>query len=614
MTRNAIYKAATASALMASLLLAACGGGSGSATDNAGNSSSAATSSSSSSSQTSSSSSSVTAAVTLLPSNGETAAYTDTRLSITFDSTPTLGSSGFIRVYKASDDTLVDTISLNVFATGSTVASAYTATSLTANDTQTAIPKLNTEIDKLGHGAGSALTQWRWSFYKPVSIAGNTATIRLHDGVLDASTAYYVQIDSGVLAGKMGGASFNGIADKTTWAFTTKALPATTSSVTVDDDGAADFRTVQGAINWVIKHCGTAGSDSTCTGSSVAKTITIKNGTYDGELFIRNINNLTLTGESRDGVLVRSVNSEQYNPGTGGSKASPTTTSLAVAGGNRPRLDGGRALLLVEGADLLTLNQFTLQNAHVKTSGYNNQAETIYYNSASLSGSRWMGTYMNFISTQDTIQTKGWMWIYKSLVAGDVDFIWGAVYGGLLEESELRTVVDTTNPSSGGYITEARTVKGFPGFVILNSSLTRESGVPDGSTYLARQASNFQANGYCTTDYTSGSLANANYGCNNIAYIKTKMGAHIKPAGWYAAYALPLTVSATTGYRESGSMDLSGTQLTLSGRDASISSSSQDLSGLDTRTKVFAQWNGNVGWTPSATTCISSVCATSLGQ
>jgi len=186
-----------------------------------------------------------------------------------------------------------------------------------------------------------------------------------------------------------------------------------------------------------------------------------------------------------------------------------------------------------------------------------------------------------------------------------VDFIWGAVYGSLLEESELRTVVDTTNPSSGGYITEARTVKGFPGFVILNSSLTRESGVPDGSTYLARQASNFQANGYCTTDYTSGSLANANYGCNNIAYIKTKMGAHIKPAGWYAASALPLTVSATTGYRESGSMDLSGAQLTLSGRDASISSSSQDLSGLDTRTKVFAQWNGNVGWTPSATTCIS---------
>jgi hypothetical protein len=220
---------------------------------------------------------------------------------------------------------------------------------------------------------------------------------------------------------------------------------------------------------------------------------------------------------------------------------------------------------------------------------------------------------MNFLSTQDTIQTKGWMWIYKSLVAGDVDFVWGAVYGGLLEESELRTVVDPTNTSSGGYVTEARTAYGYPGFVILNSSLTRESGVPDGSTYLSRLTYDWKANSYCTTMSTSGSLANANYGCNNIAYINTKMGGHIASAGWQANYTLPLAATTTTGFRESGSMDLNGATLDVSGR-LSSASTSVDLSGLNTRAKVFAQWNSSAGWTPTATSCLSSACATSKGK
>lgn len=606
------------SLLISSLVLAltACGGGGGGSSTPGGTSSSSSVSSaagvnssSSVASTPASSSLSASSVSAFAPANGETAAYADTRLQITFDAAPTLGSSGFIKVYKKSDDSLVDTISLNVFTTGSTAVPTYQTSDLTANDVQTVIPRANTEIDKLGNVP--TLTQWRWMFYKPVTISGNTATIRLHDNVLSPSTAYYVQVDNGVLSGNVSGAAFAGISNKTSWSFTTKAAPASTTSVVVDDDGTtADFRTVQGAINWLMTNCAGTSTDP-CNSVSVAKTITVKNGTYDGDLFIRSLANLTIQGESRAGVVVRSENFEQYNPGTGGSLAIPVMTGasavVAEVTGNRPRLNGGRALLLVEGADLLKLTNFTLQNTHVKnvwngtTASMNNQAETIYYNSATLTGSRLLATQMNFFSTQDTIQVKGWVWIYQSLVKGDVDFVWGSPFAALVEESELRTIVDTTNTALGGYVIESRTGKGFPGFVVLNSQLTRESGVPDNTTMLGRQASNFSSTAtYCNTQYSSGSFGNANLGCNNVAYINTRMDTHIASAGWLYSNPPPITTpSATEGYRESGSMNLAGAALDVSGRNLTYASTSIDLSGINTRTKVFAQWNSGAGWVPA---------------
>ncbi|HEY8941336.1 MAG TPA: hypothetical protein VIM59_14145, partial [Cellvibrio sp.] len=46
------------------------------------------------------------------PAVAEANAYVDTRLSITFDSPPVLGTTGRIRIFKASDDSVVDTIAL----------------------------------------------------------------------------------------------------------------------------------------------------------------------------------------------------------------------------------------------------------------------------------------------------------------------------------------------------------------------------------------------------------------------------------------------------------------------------------------------------------------------
>ena len=525
-------------------------------------------------------------AAALLPANGETAAYKDTLLKLTFDGPPIITGTGKIRVYK-SDGTLVDTID--------TSADIVTA----GGETQGVLGNADTEIDKIGNGVPS-LTQFRYTYYRPVRISGNSAIIKLHDGVLAFDTSYYVQVDQSVFNGPFGGSGrFPGIGGPSGWTFRTRSAPTTAATLVVDDDGPADFRTVQGALDYVM-----ATGCLSCAGAANAKKITIKNGVYDEQLFLRNVSNLTITGETRAGTIVQNNNFEAFNPGTGGSRAAPNTTLTNVGGattlGNRLALGGGRALFLIEGGDLIKLTNFTMTNTHVKNANLNSQAEVIYFNSASLNGSRFIGTDMNFMGTQDTLQMKGWVWIYNSLIAGDVDFLWGYPYAELIENSELRTVFDPSLPTSGGYIFQARGAKGYPGFVVLGGSLTAASGVPTGSTYLARSSGVTQAQGYCTTMLVlgGGSASNATQYCDNVAYLNVKMGDHIAPAGWFINPVPNLLPTATEGWRENGSLTPAGAPLSLAGRETHYASSSVDLSGLNGRAKVFAQWNGNTGWNP----------------
>lgn len=524
-------------------------------------------------------------AAALLPANGETAAYKDTLLKLTFDGPPVITGTGKIRVYK-SDGTLVDTID--------TSADVVTA----GGETQGVLGNADTEIDKIGNGVPS-LTQFRYTYYRPVRVSGNTAIIKLHDGVLAYDTSYYVQVDQSVFNGPFTGSGrFPGIGGTTGWTFHTKSAPTNSATLVVDDDGPADFRTVQGALDYVM-----ATGCLSCAGAANAKQITIRNGVYDEQLFLRNVSNLTIVGETRAGTIVQNNNFEAFNPGTGGSRATPNTTLTNVGGastlGNRLALGGGRALFLIEGGDLIKLTNFTMTNTHVKDANLNSQAEVIYFNSATLNGSRFIGTDMNFIGTQDTLQMKGWVWIYNSLIAGDVDFLWGYPYAELIENSELRTVFDPSLPTSGGYIFQARAAKGYPGFVVLGGSLTAASGVPAGSTYLARSSGVTQAQGYCTTMQVTGvSPSNATQYCDNVAYINVKMGDHIAPAGWFINPVPNLLPTATEGWRENGSMTPGGAPLSLAGRETRYASSTVDLSGLNSRAKVFAQWNGNVGWNP----------------
>lgn len=544
---------------------------------------------------------------TRLPAAQETAVHTDTRLSLSFDAPPSLGTSGAITVRRVSDDAVVDSIDI----------SATPA----ASDTQLVLPKTNLEIDALGLGAmpenaGFARHVW----YRPVTIKGSSATVKLRSNKLDFGTAYYVTMDAAVFTGTIKGTAFAGIAKADGWSFTTRAAPGSYTSLMVDDSGtAADFRTLQGALNWVMKHCSTTSPASYgCNTVATPKTISLANGTYPELAVLRKVSNLTITGESREGVVVGDSNFESLNAGSGASSATPGT-ALSTSGktvGHRV-LGGGRAVLLVETSDLLTLTNFTLQNTHVRSTAFDNQAEAIYFNtSTTAAAARLVARQMNFHSQQDTLQLKGYNWFHQSLVTGNVDFIWGGVMASLFEDCEIRSVVDTAS-SSAGFILQSRATAGDRGFVFLNSALTADPGVTQ--AYLARSG------GTAATAYT-----------DNIAFINTRMGAHILPVGWcvgigtsktgvgtgacgsnppsWAGTANGGTVDAA-GWREHGSMDLNGTPLDVSARlgvasvkvanaptPVALAKQLDSTAGLTTRAEIFfnsTAGGGQGSWVPA---------------
>ncbi|MGM9484447.1 pectinesterase family protein [Roseateles sp. NT4] len=495
---------------------------------------------------------------TKVPAANETGVHTDTRLSLSFDSPPGIGTTGKINVYRTSDDVLVDSIDVS--------------TAPSASDTQAVLARNNLEIDALGLGAmpdGATFARYVW--YRPVSVSNSTASVKLHNNKLDFGTGYYVTMDASVLVGTIKGAAFAGITKADGWKFTTRAAPASFTNLNVDDGGTtADFRTLQGALNWVMKNCSTnSPAINGCNTVATAKTIHLANGSYPELNILRKVSNLTIVGESRDGVVVGDVNFESLNSGSGASAAA-AGTALSTSGktlGHRV-LGGGRAALLVETADLLTLTNFTLQNPHGRSSSWDNQAEAIYFNTSTTAvAARLVAKQMNFLSQQDTLQLKGYNWIYQSLVAGNVDFIWGSVMASLFEDCEIRSVADTAS-SSAGYILQSRATAGDKGFVFLNSRLTADPTVSQ--AYLARSG------GTTATTYI-----------DHIAFVNTKMGSHILPVGWCVGTGTSKTgvgtgscgsnppswagtadggTTDTVGWREFGSMDLSGAPLDVGAR------------------------------------------------
>ncbi|WP_233849105.1 pectate lyase [Paraburkholderia sp. HD33-4] len=553
-------------------------------------------------------------------------------LQITFNEPPTLGTTGKLYVYAQSGNTLVDTIDIS-----------GTPTQTTGETYATYFPEANTEIDALAAGVTTLSGDQRFVYYTPVVIAGNTATIHLHDGKLQPNTAYYVTADSTVFNDGNGN-NFTGLSTPSAWTFATRAQPTVASAtaatvpgnapagttsmvaVTVDAAGNGDFNTVQGALDWVMQNCGTGATSSTCSASSVLKRITIDKGSYNELLYLRNVNNVTLTGSTTTptDTVVYANNFESYNPGSGGgATAAGTSNSSEAAGGDtltRRSLGGGRSVFLMEGSDLVTLRYFTLQNSHVKQSTFNNQAETFYFNNTKTNGGRFVASNMQLLSAQDTVLTKGWAYFYNDYIAGDVDFVWGYPYAAMFDHSELHTIYNVTSTAPTGYVVQSRAYSGYantntgtfittPGFVIANSKLTADSTVPTGTAFLARSGG---AGVGCAMP---GASTAQGTNCDSVAYVNDQIGTHISTGGWLGsaegATGSALNVSPTTGqtamigWREWGSMDGSGNALSLAGRDTTVATYTVPLTGssaatdLTSPTAVFAGWNNGAGWTPT---------------
>jgi pectin methylesterase-like acyl-CoA thioesterase len=128
--------------------------------------------------------------------------------------------------------------------------------------------------------------------------------------------------------------------------------------------------------------------------------------------------------------------------------------------------------------------------------------------------------------------------VHNSLIAGHVDYIWGYPEACLFEDCEIRS-------RAGGYLIQARVPSvSNKGFVFLNCKLTAESGVKDGSMYLARSGG--------STEYF-----------DNVVFVNCTMGPVIAPTGWHTDKAPnPSTPTATSGWREYGSVDASGKAVT----------------------------------------------------
>jgi pectin methylesterase-like acyl-CoA thioesterase len=476
-----------------------------------------------------------------VPAAAATATNIDTRLTMTFDGPPVLGT-GTVQIFRQSDDALVDTI------------------------------KIGVETDQIGFPGQDRVR--RVNVDRLLSVSGNTLRIVPHHAKLAYATTYYVGIETGVVTGAaLNGKAFNGIGKAGAWSFTTKAAPASTlTTLVVNDDGVADFRTVQGALDHVMKN----------VARDTAVTINVRNGTYEELLFLRGKNNVRIAGESRTGVTIQYRNYDGLNGGTGGSQAPSSTT-----------FTGGRSVFLMETSDLVTLDTLTLRNTMLRSRTVGSQAETIYFNN---DGGRLIAKNASFFSEQDTVLVKGYSWFFNSLIAGNVDFIWGGNRVALFENSEIRSVGDTTNASSGGFIVQARTVSATDkGFVFLNSRLTHGPGpgpaagdVPTGSsaaTYLARSP------GTSTTN-------------DNVAYINCQTDTHIIPRGWAFNTAgqpvpNPAVATAASGWREFGTRTLSGAAVNLATRiGGHLLTSSEVAAGFSNRAQIFAAFGGGAGWNP----------------
>ena len=477
------------------------------------------------------------------PAAAATAVHIDARLTLTFDAAPAVAAAGTVQILRKSDDALIDTIHLG------------RETDAIGFPGQDRVRIVN--VDRL------------------ITVSGSTVTIVPHHAKLAYNTAYYVNIASGVFTGvALGGTPFTGIGKAGNWSFTTGASPSTSAtSLVVDDDGTADFRTVQGAIDHLTKNVAKA----------TAVTINVRNGNYPELLFIRGKNNLSIVGESKNGVIIQYRNYEGLNTGSGQGQVAGSTTPT-----------GGRPVVLAESVDLLTLSNLTLRNTMLRSTTVSSQAEAIYFNN---DAGRFVAKSVNVLSEQDTVELRGYAWFFGSLVAGNVDFIWGSNRVALFENSEIRSLGDTAIPSSGGFIVQARTVSAADkGFVFLNSKLTHGPGpgpragdVPTGggaATYLAR---------------SPGSTSSF----DNVAFINCQMDTHIIPRGW--AYntagqpvSNPATATAASGWREHGTTNLSGAALNLSARvGGHLLTDSEVASGFATRAKIFAAFGGGAGWNPT---------------
>ena len=304
------------------------------------------------------------------------------------------------------------------------------------------------------------------------------------------------------------GATYAGISDNSTWSFATKASgPASgVPSISVAADGSGDFDTVQGAVDFV----------PFSPANTIARTITIANGTYNEIVRLRSGQNLvTMQGQSQAGAIIQYL----------------TNNNTLISGANSI---GQRSVF---GADP---NDFTIQNLTIRNTTPNggSQAEAFWVGN----NAQRMTVYaLNILSYQDTVMSNGGQAFFTGCyIEGNVDFIWGSGQT-FFNNCELKMV----GLASGGIYVQARnTPSTFPGYFFYNCQLTKDGTVTANSTYLAR-------------------IDQVAFPSSQVVWMNCKMDTHIISAGWQLNNG---STAPSVKYWEYLSTNLAGAALTITGR------------------------------------------------
>ncbi|MDD4990818.1 MAG: pectinesterase family protein [Paludibacter sp.] len=338
--------------------------------------------------------------IELIPANGAKNINPDTHLVLTFDSEPTLGNRGQIRIYETATNKLIDLLDVSI-ASGptksvnhgnavppyTTIPYEYVSSNFTNANTKPGTPSglaaINADTFQL-----NIIGRFTDAFhFYPVIIHGNTATIYLHNNILEYNKSYYVQIDSGVFNFK--NSNFDGFSDKS-WIFSTKKNAALSNSkqFVVDCNGSGDFSTVQGAIDFIPDY------------KRERTIVYIKNGTYEEIVYFRNKTNVTFVGENRTNTIVCYANNEVFNP-------HPSNLSTNELPGTFP---SRRAAFAADNCSGLQFYNFT-----IKTTA-KGQAEGFL-----IMGKENILSHMNIIGSGDALQANGSVYFDECKIDGDGD-------------------------------------------------------------------------------------------------------------------------------------------------------------------------------------------------
>ncbi|MDR1673490.1 MAG: carbohydrate esterase [Bacteroidales bacterium] len=256
----------------------------------------------------------INAGVTLFPANGAKNVNPDTHLLITFPEKPSIGAGGFVRIFDVQTGKAVDSLDLSIpagpiatdqarrqNAVYTPVPYPYETTSFTNANTRPGTPSGKAERDTSRYQL-TIIGRFTDGFhFYPIIVQENTAVIYLHHNLLEYGKTYAVAIDEGVLTTESG--SFSGLR-RQEWTFSTKAktVAGNVRKLVVSNDGTGDFNTVQGAMDFIPDF------------SAEKWEVFIKNGDYEELVYFRNKRNVSIVGESRDGVVVHYANCEVFNP------------------------------------------------------------------------------------------------------------------------------------------------------------------------------------------------------------------------------------------------------------------------------------------------------------